>query len=165
MYGVTAIGVLGRVLMIICKRQLRFMIVLKDLHRWTGLALIIFAQVANLTGLYNYGSSLKELFFLHIALMVLFFGTCEITYTYYGRVKSLKGLMKPKVELKITKEEFQDLIAGGRKLATFEGYVVDLAWYGIDHPGGKYLIDAVVGQDLGKYIYSNFVLESSTMKP
>ena len=39
-----------------------------------------------------------------------------------------------------------------------------MAWYGVDHPGGKYLIDAVVGQDLGKYLYSNYVLESSSMK-
>ena len=50
------------------------------------------------------------------------------------------------------------MVQGGRKLATFEGYVVDLSWYGIDHPGGKHLIDSVVGQDLGKYIYANYVL-------
>ena len=165
MYIITGIGVFDRGLMIFCKSRLRIMILLKDLHRWAGTALVIFAQMATLTGLYNYGAKVKELFFLHIALMVLFFGACEIAYYYYGCVKSLKGLMKPKVDRKFTKTQFQDLVARGQQLATFEGYVVDMSWYGIDHPGGKYLIDAVVGQDLGKYIYSNYVLESSSMKP
>ena len=100
---ITIIGVLGRGGMIFCKGRLRFMILFKDLHRWGGNALVIFAQVATLTGLYNYGTKVKELFFVHCALMVLFFGVCEVVYYYYGRVKSMKGLMKPKVERRFTK--------------------------------------------------------------
>ena len=114
LYIITGIGVFDRGLMIFCKGRLRIMILLKDLHRWAGTALVIFAQMATLTGLYNYGAKVKELFFLHIALMVLIFGACEIAYYYYGRVKSLKGLMKPKVDRKFKKTEFQELIASGR---------------------------------------------------
>ena len=114
MYIITGIGVFDRALMIFCKGRLRIMILLKDLHRWAGVALVVFAQMATLTGLYNYGAKVKELFFLHCALMVLIFGGCEVAYYYYGRVKSMKGIMKPKVERKFTKTEFQELIQQGR---------------------------------------------------
>ena len=97
----------------------------------------------------------------HIVLAIGLIVGCEIVWRYFYTVKSLKGVFAPKVTTNMKKQEFQELLTAGRKLATFEGFVVDMAWYGQDHPGGKFLIDMVVGQDLGKYIYSGYVLDSA----
>ena len=100
-------GIFDRLLMLCCKRHLRIMILFKDLHRWLGMVVVFVAQVTIMAGLYNYGAKVKELIFLHMAILVVIYSVCEILYRKYGRVKSLQGIIAtPRANNTISKVEF-----------------------------------------------------------
>lgn len=90
--------------------------------------------------------------------MILLLGIFEFVflYTYKFKYSDLDPLRTKKLK-EMTILEFQQ---SKKKLALFDNYVVDLSYYGIDHPGGKYVLDECVGKDLGKYFYGSYSMEN-----
>ena len=57
-------------------------------------------------------------------------------------------------EMKI--QEFEQELASGRELCTFDNYVIDVTKFKAEHPGGGVLIQKTIGRDVGKFIYGAY---------
>ena len=73
----------------------------------------------------------------------------------------------PKVLLKVmTSEEFDYKVKNGAKLVILDGYVLDIASFINDHPGGRFSLNHNIGRDVSKFFHGGYSLENiSTPMP
>lgn len=50
---------------------------------------------------------------------------------------------------------------GGEKLVILDDMILDVGEYLYEHPGGSFLVEHLIGQDVSKYFYGGYALESS----
>ena len=48
--------------------------------------------------------------------------------------------------------EFNDKVKAGKHYTLYNGYVINLFKFGGEHPGGRFLLDRVIGQDCGQFL-------------
>jgi len=121
--------------------------------------LIIYSQIAILSGLYLYDSPITFLFYVHLGILIATLIAVEIFWQLnmkwkYHHIAKLEEKELP--EMSIEQVRISD-----RKLAIFDQYVIDLGWYYVDHPGGKYVLDECVGKEIGKYFYGAYSLDNN----
>jgi len=127
-------------------------------HVIVGSLLIIYSQIAILSGLYLYDSPITALFYVHLGLMILMIIVLEVLWQFnktwkYMDILKLSNTL-PEMTLKEVKES-------NKKLAIFDQFVINLGGYFFDHPGGKYVLDQCVGQEIGKYFYGAYSLDDN----
>lgn len=57
-----------------------------------------------------------------------------------------------------TPEDVETAIADDSKLMALENYVVDVKGYEKFHPGGRFILDSNIGNDIGKFIYGGYFM-------
>lgn len=115
-------------------------------HIWLGYITIIWGNWSVLTGLWSYDSSIKGLIFLHFASYIVAFAICETIHCFIKKHKkygSKEGFSKIKKTMTI--EEFNEHIKNGKKYCLYNNYVLNVALYRFEHPGGRHLFDPCIG--------------------
>lgn len=60
----------------------------------------------------------------------------------------------------MTAEDYINALKAGKKYCVLDDLVLDVERYSSRHPGGKFLIDMVIGRDVSKYFYGGYKLEN-----
>ena len=131
------------------------------IHMWTSYGCIIANNAIVLSGIYAYGSSTATLMYYHWGVMIILSIAIEIVSRFSSkwRYSNVFELKKRNLQ-EITMDRFLTEVKGGRKLALFDDYIVDLGNYGYEHPGGNYVLTEWIGWDLGKYFYGSYSMEN-----
>lgn len=95
----------------------------------------------------------------HLALTVLFFGTCEFVYQSGQKTESPYEV-DPSAIKSLTIEEFKERVAAGEQLVILDDMVLDISRFMDDHPGGKFSLKHNVGRDVSKFFYGGYSLEN-----
>ena len=71
--------------------------------------------------------------------------------------------LKSKFDVKesMSRAEFDSAVHKGRKLIIVDDLVVDVEEYITHHPGGKFVIEHCIGQDISKFFFGGFSLENN----
>ena len=144
----------------LCWRYLTLWIkLMRFVHSFMGLLVIIYSQYVVLTGLYTYQASVRALYFVQMAVIFLCYVIIECLFLHINR-KYYKAIINVnKKGLKsMSMKEFNE---SKRKLALFNDYVVDLTAYAFEHPGGKFVIQQSDKKEIGKYIYGAYSMENN----
>jgi cytochrome b involved in lipid metabolism len=57
-------------------------------------------------------------------------------------------------------EEFNRRVHGGEQLVLLDDYVLDVAKFKANHPGGRFVIDFNIGRDISKFFHGGYLLEN-----
>lgn len=61
----------------------------------------------------------------------------------------------------MSREEFALEIRNGKHLVILDEYVLDVSKYLNVHPGGKFVLQHTIGQDISKFFYGGYSLEGN----
>lgn len=61
-------------------------------------------------------------------------------------------------------KEFLEHIKNGKQYVILDDMVLDIQSYKFGHPGGTFLIEHFIGQDISKFFYGGYQLENYTGK-
>ena len=62
----------------------------------------------------------------------------------------LEGFTSIKNTMSLT--EFNDKVKEGKRYTLYNGYVINLFMFAGEHPGGRFLLDLIVGKDCGQFL-------------
>jgi len=131
-------------------------------HKLLGYIVILVSQVALLTGGIAYSGRghplAKTLVILEVILFAILVLLFEILYQVYRR----KEQPFRDVQERITRQDFDIMVARGEKLVLLDDMVLDVAKFKSEHPGGQFLIDFHIGRDVSKFFYGGYVLENQS---
>ena len=65
------------------------------------------------------------------------------------------------IQRTMTRAEFDTAVENGEKLCIIEDLVLDVKQYIMAHPGGKFVIEHTIGQDISKFFFGGFSLEDN----
>ncbi|CAI2386799.1 unnamed protein product [Moneuplotes crassus] len=148
-----------RVVGLLLKRYSFISFYLWYVHVMVGVLLVVYSQIAILSGLYLYDSPITYLFYIHLALMVIMLASLEVLWQLS---KNWKYTNIDEIERKgLPEMTMEEVLNSKRKLAIFDQYVVDFGLYQYDHPGGKYVLDECEGKEIGKYFYGAYSLDDN----
>jgi len=162
-------GLFGKVIMEKLKWKTFFIRTVARVHKYLALLIVLYGQYVILTGIKIYyrkysGTSDQEgltfiLFFLHLGGHVVLFAVLEIVFRLW---RNKSGALTSKDPVKtITSFEYEELVKEGKQLCILDDLVLDVGRYASRHPGGKFLIDAIMGRDVSKYFYGGYKMENS----
>ena len=108
-------------------------------HVILGFIIIVYSQIAILSGLYLYDSPITFLFYIHLGIMICTLITIEVIFQMkktwkYSDISQLEAKDLPVMSL-------EEVNQSNRKLSIFDQYVIDIGGYFLDHPGGKYVLE------------------------
>eukprot|EP00347_Sterkiella_histriomuscorum_P007376 403349177 len=133
-------------------------------HKVLGYGLIVISQISILLGVQAYNKRYeRDDYDLGIGHIVLFFGLlliCEVIY----RVQRKRLVEYAPVKVTMTNKEFKEHIKNGKQYVVLDDLVVDVDQFQFNHPGGTFLINHFIGQDISKYFYGAYQLENYTAK-
>ena len=181
LYGsvfVTLLGFFARYALRNAKWNTKFALQVTWAHRILGHGLILFATMANATGIYQYRNNIKYKFPLELFQVILYFFmavVCEMAfqtsqaYEEDYKVKNKRNLQmsllegtghKQLVEQVMTLNQLHDRVKAGEKLVILDDMVIDVGSYMDEHPGGRFLIEQNIGRDISKFFYGGFSTEN-----
>ena len=64
-------------------------------------------------------------------------------------------------ESTMSKQEFDDAVAAGRKLVILDDHVLDIEQFIDQHPGGRFTMSHNIGRDVSKFFYGGYSLEGN----
>jgi hypothetical protein len=122
--------------------------------------------VALLTGGLAYAARGNPLAKTLVILEVILFSVLVLIFEICFQVYKRKEQPFKEVQERISRQEFDEMIARGEKLVLLDDMVLDVRKFRSEHPGGQFLIDFHIGRDVSKFFYGGYVLENqSGMSP
>ena len=64
-----------------------------------------------------------------------------------------------KIKKIISHDEFEQRIVAGEKLVILEDMVLDISTFAYCHPGGAFLLEHNIGNDISKFFYGAYALD------
>ena len=152
------IGIISKVSMLLCRYLTFWVKLIRFVHAFVSYIVIAYSQYVILTGLYTYNTSVKALYFVQMAAILVWFVAAELSFyivnkKYYNPILTVEKNGLRSMTLKAFYES-------DKKLALFNDYIVDLTSYAFEHPGGTYMIQQCNKKDIGKYMYGAFSMEN-----
>lgn len=138
------------------------MLMFKIVHKVVSYIVLIFAQVTVSAGIYSYCNNRNIDTNLHKIQIALFFGTLlllEVWHQLFLR-RNLKDVLIYDPCTSMTLDQFDKLLAEGRKLVILDDRIIDLDNFEQNHPGGKHLIYTNIGRDISKFFHGGYSLEN-----
>lgn len=137
---------------------------IQGIHKWGGRILIILAQVTILLGVkeYNEKYSTKESP-LGIVNIVVYFGLlfiCEFVFRLY--LSSEPAPFKTPQSI-MTLDEFNQK-SKSQCLVLLDDLVLDVTQYMDNHPGGRFVFEHCISQDVSKFFYGGYGLDGNAIK-
>ena len=65
----------------------------------------------------------------------------------------------------MTYDKFNSNVKNGAKLVILDGYILDVAKFLNDHPGGRFSLEHNIGRDFSRYFYGGYSLENFNKVP
>ena len=131
--------------------------VIRRVHQLLGVSLCIPALI-NL----GYGWSIYEdyaslnLVYVFYGVLVAVYVLMELRLRFRNKLKinhsRKKGLGEPLLGEDSSHIEVLEKILGGKKWVFLDHYILDISGFMQNHPGGAYMLQRSVGQDVGKYL-------------
>jgi len=127
---------------------------------------LILGQITILLGVLRWNDKYGDespLGIIHIVLWFAFALLVEIAYRVYQRRKPL-GYVVPGGAV-MTVEEFNERVSMNKeKLMVLDDLVLDVKDYMDEHPGGRFLIEYLIGRDISKFYYGGYALDNNGVK-
>ncbi|TNV83375.1 hypothetical protein FGO68_gene16315 [Halteria grandinella] len=137
---------------------------MKFIHSSMGYMTILIAQVAIVTGSLQYAelhdmAALPALLgFIH----AIVFGGLIFILEIYIRIYRTREQRFIKPGNVVTRVEFDQRIGQGETLVILDDLVLDVTDFIYEHPGGSFVLNHLVGQDVSKYFYGGYAMSHST---
>eukprot|EP00347_Sterkiella_histriomuscorum_P017418 403349450 len=64
------------------------------------------------------------------------------------------------IKTSLTIDDYYEKVNKGEQLMLLDDVVLDVRKYKLDHPGGQFLMQSNIGQDISKYFYGGFTFEN-----
>ena len=156
------LGLITKVL-IVYNRSLQLLLLTRKLHHMTGWVIVI-------TGLINlklgwdisYPFTVETVIYPCYLILVCIYILLEIyrrKSTYSVETHSIRSFNESGMTLELFKqnlsyyEVLKKIHTRGKKWVFFNHLILDMSPFEYSHPGGKYLINGTIGQDVAKYVY------------
>ena len=140
------------------------LVTLRGIHKFFGWFIIVASQYGVGKGLYTdfyvFKKDLptgKALVACNAAALIMIFIVLETRH----RIIRKREDPFTKVTKTMTPAEFEEAIANGRKLVILDEVVVDIESFIDHHPGGKFVLQHNIGNDVGKFFYGGYALEGN----
>ena len=121
--------------------------IIKLIHRICGWAAIIVSNFQVFTGLHCYDAVLKNYIFINYAAYIISFIALEIIHRlYFLKHKKFGSQEGFDANLpKMTLTQFNKNVNEGKRYVIYNKFVINLAPYSGEHPGGRHVMDPVIG--------------------
>lgn len=133
------------------------------MHGIFGYFLIFFSQITVALGIFaimNGSNNTTKTYGLFIGNVLFFFGGVMIGECYRRSVLSEEDLWKAQPET-MSRATFKGRLERGHKLCVLDDMIIDVEPFIRWHPGGKFVINEVVGTDISKYFYGGYNMEGN----
>lgn len=157
-----ALGIMTKFL-IIYKKSLQLLLITRKMHHMTGWVVLILGLVnVKLGWEIKHESTVENIIYPGYLLLVCIFILLEIyrrNSTYTVETQSIRSVNESGMTLELFKQnlKYSELLKKigkkGKKWVFFNQLVLDMTAFENSHPGGRYMINGIIGQDAAKYVY------------
>ena len=165
---VAAFGIASRSAMRRAVWNTKCALCIKNTHRVIAYLVLLSAFLAVYYGIYEYRikpahPSNFPLEVVQIVLLIFVLLTLELLYLFCVLKDEIPfdGEDAPIISV----QEFSARVKQGEQLVILDEYVLDVSWWGDEHPGGKFSISANIGRDVSKYFHGGYSLETIDKLP
>lgn len=89
------------------------------------------------------------------------FGILFVGLEIWVRIYRSKEVPYEKPSKTLSRQEFDQRVLQGESLVILDDLILDVGEYLFEHPGGSFLLEHLIGQDVSKYFYGGYALEAS----
>ena len=161
----TAQAILGMLtkFLIIYKKSLQLLLLTRKLHHMTGWVIVITGLINLKLGWnINHPSTVETIIYPSYLLLVCIYILLEIYHwnsSYTLETQSIRSVNESGMTLELFKQNLsyyeilKKIHKKNHKWVFFNQLVLDMEPFEYSHPGGRYMINGILGQDAAKYVY------------
>ncbi|OMJ80375.1 hypothetical protein SteCoe_19368 [Stentor coeruleus] len=130
-------------------KNLQLLTILIRAHKITGYSLLICGLINCFYGWDIYKDKIGlVLTVLVYIISILVFGGFEVYQVLFKNKRKINICKLPQ----LTHEKAMEMIKNGAKLIFADDLVLNVKYFMLSHPGGRYMINECIGEDTGKYM-------------